>query len=178
MNNKIVFLAVVLIFTFFTHVESKENDESGNFRTYLSLISEEKKAVRLYKKGKYKKAYGLFRETGFTWGLKDSQYYLAFMYLKGQYVDQDIIMGLGLLGVANEAPIKSRLDLFEEIYSKLSQTQKTEVDEKIEELTLQIGVDAKNIKCVETQEVGSRRPLIRCDFYMRSIDGADESDIE
>lgn len=171
------FLSLIFFLLVIYSSQPLSKEDSGKSTTYLSMVSKEKKAVRLYKKGNFKKAYKLFREMGYKWGLKDSQYYLAFMYLKGQFVDQDIVMGMGLLGVAIEAPIKERVELFEEIYNKLTDSQRTEINEKIKELRGQIGIDVKNIKCVETQEVGSRRPIIRCDYYHNYVNGSNEDEI-
>ncbi len=41
-------------------------------------------------------------------GLKEAQYYLDFMYLKGQHVQQSVGLGMAWLGVACETKIPER----------------------------------------------------------------------
>jgi len=40
------------------------------------------------------------------------------MFLKGQYVEQSTLIGMGWLGVAIEAEVEEWEDLFKDIYSK------------------------------------------------------------
>ena len=112
------FYLLYLIFLLTNIVVAKENDAT----TSTNLFSKERHGIRLHRKGDYKKAYKKLYEAA-TWGLKYSQYFLAIMYLKGQYIKQDIIIGMGLLAVENEADIKGRKKLFENIYASLSDKQ-------------------------------------------------------
>jgi hypothetical protein len=148
------------------------NSYSRETTSDLSLFSKERQGIKFYKKAQFKKAYKNISETA-QWGFKDSQYFLALMYLKGQYVQQDIIRGMGYLGVANEAAIKNRKELFDKIYISLTPAMKVQVDARVEEYIGQIGMRAKSIKCSKSQDVGSRVPVINCNFYKKNIGGGE-----
>ncbi|MCF6318393.1 MAG: hypothetical protein L3J83_03800 [Proteobacteria bacterium] len=136
----------------------------------MNLFSKERQGISLHRKQKYEKAFEKLYETA-QWGLKDSQYFLAIMFLKGQFVEQDTVKGMGYLGVANEADIKKRKELFDAVYSTLSSDVKLLVDKRVEEYISKIGVKAKSIKCSELHNVGSRVAVVNCDFYKVNIKG-------
>ena len=142
--------------------------------TDTHIYANERLGIKYHKKGNYKKAFKKLHDSA-MWGLKDSQYFLGIMYLKGQYVEQDIIKGMGYLGVSNEVEIKQRKQLFDNIYKQLSDQQKAAVNIRVEEYIKKIGLKAKSRKCVKTKEmgssVGSRRIVTTCDFYKRNIEG-------
>lgn len=135
------------------------------------LFSIERQGIKLHKKGNYKKAFPKLYKTA-MWGLKDSQYFLGIMYLKGQYVNQDIIKGMGFLGVANEASIKEREELFNNIYNELSDKIKRQVDASIKEFISKIGLDVKGLKCTKTSDVGSRVKVVNCHYYKANVGGS------
>ncbi|HHL31493.1 MAG TPA: hypothetical protein ENJ41_02830 [Oceanospirillales bacterium] len=143
--------------------------------TETYLFSKEREGIRLYRKGKYKKAYKKLYETA-TWGLKDSQYFLAIMYLKGQHVKQDIVIGMGLLAVANESKIKQRVELYDSIYRKLTPAQIQQVDAKVLDYIEKFGMQAKGMKCSKSKDVGSRRPVVNCQYFKSVIGGSYEID--
>ena len=117
--------ALVFFLLFGCQVLAKDENKNTS-TTERTLLSKERVGLRAHKKGDYEKAYKNLYETA-TWGLKDSQYFLGLMYLKGQYVKQDTIIGMGLLAVANEAEIKERRDLYKTIYNSLSASEQSRV---------------------------------------------------
>lgn len=144
--------------------------ENDSRITERALYKKERQGIKLHKKGQYEKAYAKLSETA-VWGLKDSQYFLAMMYLKGQFVTQDIIKGMGYLGVANEANIEARKKLFAQIYERLSEQDKKLVDDKVIDFIAKYGMKIKNIICKETTDLRSRVAIVNCEFYKTSVGG-------
>ena len=169
--TKLYLLFFFFILSLTNIVIAKENEVT----TRTNLFSKERYGIRLHRKGDYKRAYKKLYETA-TWGLKDSQYFLAIMYLKGQYIKQDIIIGMGLLAVANEADVKERNELFENIYASLSDKQRKQVDVKIIDYIGKFGMKVKHLKCSKSFDVGSRRPVVNCEHYMYHVGGHFEID--
>ena len=52
--------------------------------------------------GRYKSAFQLLSDAA-SKGMKESQYLLSLMFLKGEGVDKNILIGLGWLGVAGHS---------------------------------------------------------------------------
>jgi hypothetical protein len=63
-------------------------------KTIFSLRLDEANGIKSYKNGNYKKVFE-YLKTPATWGYKGSQYTIAFMFLKGQYIQQSTLMGMG-----------------------------------------------------------------------------------
>ena len=93
------------------------------------------------------------------------------MYLKGQHVKQDIIKGMGLLGVANEADIKERNELFHQIYSHLTDKQKTQVDQSVIDYIDKYGMKVKGLKCSKAKDMRSRISIVSCRHYKKKVGG-------
>ncbi len=163
-----ILLSVVMI-VIYGHSIAENNSPISE----RALYKKERQGIKLHKKGKYKKAHAKLSETA-VWGLKDSQYFLALMYLKGQFVEQDIIKGMGYLGVANEANIEERKNLFAQIYDKLPGVDQKRVDDRVADYIAKYGMKIKNIICKETAELRSRVAVVNCEFYKTSVGGAFE----
>lgn len=73
--------------------------------------------IILYERGDYKGAFHELSELA-SWGYKDAQYALAFMFFKGHYVEQSTLIGMGWLGVAIESERDDWEALFNDLYSK------------------------------------------------------------
>ena len=80
-----------------------------------SLELDEINGIKSYQKGEYEKSFELLK-TPAAWGYKGAQYTIAFMFLKGQYVQQSTLMGMGWLGVATEVETKEWSDQYRTFY--------------------------------------------------------------
>ena len=117
--------------------------------------------IKAYEKNDFEQAFNKFSYTGQR-GFKDSQYGLAFMFLKGQYVDQSLIIGMGWLGVASETNIEEWKSLFDQLYSKATIEQKIKIDEKVAQYISKFGIETQSVKCRERSRVGSRKRSLDC----------------
>lgn len=126
-----------------------------------SLYQTEKKAMQNYRAEKYAEAYVQLNKTA-PLGFKQSQYYLAFLYLKGQHIKKDMLEGMGWLGVAKESGDKEMVTLYNQLYGAFNQAQKDAVDKKVAEYVLLYGMEQQNIKCEKRKKVGSKRPVLEC----------------
>ena len=86
--------------------------------------------MREYKRGNYQKAFDLLKEPA-SFGYKGSQYVLAFMFLKGQYVQQSTLLGMGWLGVAVEANVKEWREQYNTFYSGATPAQQEQIDKTV-----------------------------------------------
>lgn len=162
-------ILITFLFILSTLTIAKEHTSEWN------ILSKERHGIRLHRKGKYEEAYNKLYDTA-MWGLKDSQYFLGIMYLKGQFVKQDILKGMGYIGVANEADVKRRKEMFNSVYSQLSDKQKSQVDVKVKEYIVKIGLKAKSLKCTKNRDfanAGSRRIVVNCSYYKTNIAGGE-----
>lgn len=162
---------IAISFLSITIISNAADTELIKSTTERNLLSKEMKGIKAHKKGNYKKAYKYLYDTA-IWGRKDAQYFLSLMYLKGQYVKQDIIKGMALLAVANEAKIMERRELYTTIYNALTEPQKSQVDEKAAEYISKFGMKAKGMVCSETQDLGSRNKVINCHTLKSRIGGS------
>jgi len=142
-------IAYLLFLTLSIHVSATTSNRSS-----WKLVKDEAKGVQLYKEGKFEEAYKKLSVTA-KLGLKQSQYFMAFMYLKGQYIEQSVVTGLAWLGVAKESKIKEWSDTYDSIYSKLSKDSKMLVDSRQKLFIEQYGMRAQKVEC-ETRKSSIR----------------------
>lgn len=119
--------------------------------------------IKQYKKGNYEKAFNLLKEPA-AWGYKSSQYTLAFMFLKGNYVQQSTVLGMGWLGVAKEAKVKEWTEQYNTFYAAASDKQKHRIDEIVKEYIKRYGLKSQDVTCRKFINA-SRRADIRCHKY-------------
>jgi TPR repeat protein len=120
--------------------------------------------IAQYKKGNYEKAFHLLKEPA-SLGYKGSQYALAYMFLKGQYVEQSVLLGMGWLGVATEANVKEWQEQFTLFYSYASVQQKQEIDNIVDEYIRRYGLKAQHVTCQKSINTSSNRVDIKCHKY-------------
>lgn len=125
------------------------------------LERQETTGLRYYDRGNYQKAFDELSATAAR-GLKHSQYILAFMFLKGQHVDQSILLGMGWLGVAIESGEPEWIELYESLYQRSTPEQKVLIDAKVAHYIEQYGMVAQNVSCSRRPVAGSRRAESRC----------------
>jgi len=155
------FIIVMMLFS--TSVLATGEKDILKTKTIFALEAQRKAGVRYHKQGNYKKAYEKLSESA-QWGMKQSQYLLGVMYLKGQYVDQRIDVGMAWLGVANEIDIKAWHELFDNLYEKLNAKQKVFIDKKVASYIEYYGMKTMGVSCQERSSGSSRNVKIHCDF--------------
>ncbi len=115
-------------------------------RTFLSLELDQINGIKSYKKGEYEKAFELLK-TPATWGYKGAQYTIAFMFLKGDYVQQSTLLGMGWLGVATEKEIENWSDQYRKLYASATPTQQIQIDKIVEVYIQRYGMRAQHVTC-------------------------------
>lgn len=126
-----------------------------------SLELDEINGIKSYQKGEYEKSFELLK-TPAAWGYKGAQYTIAFMFLKGQYVQQSTLMGMGWLGVATEVETKEWSDQYRTFYSTVTTEQQLKIDGIVKEYIKRYGMKSQNITCTKSSTVLSRRTQHSC----------------
>lgn len=127
----------------------------------VQMYEDEERGLRYYERGEFDRAFEYLSETA-TRGLKESQYILAFMFLKGQHVERSILIGMGWLGVAMESGNEDWINLYDGLYGKANAAQQAMIDGKVEQYRRQYGMRAMNVSCAQQAVTGSRRLERRC----------------
>jgi TPR repeat protein len=151
------------IFIFMFVLFMTGNAFSGDVEHYnlTKTLNDEKSGVRYYKKGNYSMAYEKLSLPA-QMGFKDAQYYLGFMYLKGQHVTQSIEIGMAWLGVASEIGIKDWKNTFNQVYSLLPKEQRESVDIKVDEYIEMYGMKTQRVVCDKKARIGSTKRTVNC----------------
>ena len=125
-------------------------------KTVLSLELDEINGIKYYQKGEYKKSFELLKIPA-TWGYKGAQYAIAFMFLKGQYVQQSTLLGMGWLGVATEMETEDWSEQYRAFYSAATPKQKLKIDKIVDEYIIRYGMKSQHITCKKSATILSRR---------------------
>jgi TPR repeat protein len=133
------------------------------------IYNDEKNGIEDYRKGQYARAFLIFENTA-KLGLKGSQYYLGFMYLKGHHVEMSIETGMVWLGVAAELEIGDWVALYEQIYVKLDAAQQNLIQSKLAYYISKYGMASQKITCEKRASLGSRKKRLYCEKYVPSIE--------
>jgi len=160
MKNLILALTVTLLAlpAFAAHYDKKQIDD---------LYENEASGLRYYKRGDFPKAFSLLSRTA-ALGMKNSQYILGFMFIKGEGVDKNVLIGLAWMGLATELGNDEWVEKYEGLYNSLSDTHKSMVDQKVREYGEKFGASVQGVTCSKTAEVGSRAIRWKC----RKVEGA------
>lgn len=124
-------------------------------------LMQERAGLKLFEQGKYQEAFEKLSELA-AWGYKDSQYVLAFLFLKGQHVEQSTLIGMGWLAMAAESGIEDWVTLFDKLYSAASRSEKLRIDKIIEVYTAKYGMQVQRVTCSKTQKPPSKKIVIAC----------------
>lgn len=133
---------------------------------------QEKWGIIEYQRGNYKEAFEKLSELA-ALGYKESQYALAFMFLKGQHVEQSTLIGMGWLGVASEAGYPEWVELFDKLYNASTKTDQARFDRIIKDYTTKFGMKAQKVSCRKRTRQQSRRVTLDCikdDHYITQHD--------
>ena len=117
--------------------------------------------LKYYKRGEFEKAFSLLQEPA-AWGYKGAQYALAFMFLKGQHVEQSTLLGMGWLGVAKEANVKDWNNQYLSIYSSGTEVDKLKFDKIAGVYISRYGLAAQHVTCGRSKSVTTRMFKIDC----------------
>jgi outer membrane protein assembly factor BamD (BamD/ComL family) len=150
---------VMFISIFLTSCKSTDIERKST----VFLEMKEINGIKQYEKGNYEKAFNLLKEPA-AWGYKGSQYALAFMFLKGNYVQQSTLLGMGWLGVAKEANVKEWTEQYNTFYTTASNKEKKEIDVIVEEYIKRYGLISQDVTCKKAINA-YRRVDIKCHKY-------------
>lgn len=151
-----VYFIILLMASFFVNSDESE----ARHMTMNEIQIAEKLGVNSHKKGNYEKAFIPLTKAA-ELGMKQPQYLLGIMYLKGQYVDQAIDKGMAWLGVANEINKKEWRITYDNVYNMLNAAQKKYVDNKVVEYVGLYGLQAQDVSC----EKRASRERAKKEFY-------------
>lgn len=126
-----------------------------------NIHENENSGLRFYEAGEYEKAFSLLRETAIK-GMKQSQYVLGFMLMKGEGVAKNMLAGIAFVGLATEADDKDWQETYDRLYGALNDQQRALVDERIEEYRGKFGATVQGITCSRTAVVGQRKISVVC----------------
>ena len=152
-------LLAFLVFVCVLPADAQYHD--AKFESIVQMYEDEERGLRYYERGDFDRAFEYLSETAIR-GLKESQYVLAFMFLKGQHVEKSILLGMGWLGVAMESGNENWISLYDGLYGKANATQQAMIDGKVEQYRRQYGMGAMNVSCAQQAITGSRRLENRC----------------
>ncbi|WP_155730557.1 sel1 repeat family protein [Pseudoalteromonas luteoviolacea] len=126
-----------------------------------AIHKQERNGIKLYQQGQYASAFEELGELA-TWGYKDAQYYLAFMFLKGQHVEQSTLIGMGWLGVAAASGITEWVDFYEALYAKATPQMRAKIDTVVADYKQKFGMKAQFVSCRRTQTSTSMKVVMMC----------------
>ncbi len=137
------------------------NGQDSKIESVERLYKQESTGLRHYDRGNFEKAFENLSTTAAR-GFKESQYILAFMFLKGQHVESSLVLGMGWLGVAIESEDPEWIELYQSIYQRASPEQRQFIDVKVAQYVEQFGLVTQNVTCSRRSSAGTRRIESRC----------------
>jgi TPR repeat protein len=111
---------------------------------------------------KYEKAYTKLSSTA-RWGHKESQFYLATMYLQGQGTAQDIPKAWIWLNLALEQRNTDWVIMKRKLAKYIPEPAQQLLEKEIAVYRHKYGAEAKGLSCKATKVVGSNRLEERCE---------------
>ena len=126
-----------------------------------TLYKKEISGIRAYDKGEYETAFEYLSDTAAK-GLKESQYLLSIMFMRGQGTNKSFLFGLAWLGVAIESGDEEWQKTYDTMYQVLNTAQRSMVDEKVQQYVEKYGSGTQGVTCSKRKTAGSRRYELRC----------------
>ena len=105
------------------------NAEMYEMEQIRALYDKELSGVRAYLDGRFESSFRLLSDTARK-GMKESQYLLSLMFMKGEGVDKSVLIGLGWLGVAIESGNEEWNNTFNTLYEAMSDAQRAMIDSR------------------------------------------------
>ena len=84
------------------------------------------------------------------------------MFLKGEYVQQSTLLGMGWLGVATETKTKDWTEQYNAFYGAADSKLKRQIDGIVKEYIKRYGMKAQNITCEKLSSIGALSYNHRC----------------
>lgn len=97
------------------------------------------------------------------WGHKESQFYLATMYLQGQGTSQDIVKAWVWLNLALEQRNSDWVIMKRKLSEHIPEEAQQALEKEVEIFRNKYGADARNLSCRAIRVVGSNRLEERCE---------------
>lgn len=128
---------------------------------YQEVLRQFEQGARSYEKGDFKAAYADLSLAAQR-GVKDAQYLLGFMYLRGEYAPRSIPVGMAWLGTALEVDNDDWLELYTNLYKTLNASQQAFIDAKVDRYIELYGMETQRMTCEFVARTGSRRKVLQC----------------
>ncbi|MFT5209912.1 MAG: TPR repeat protein [Flavobacterium sp.] len=128
---------------------------------FAELQRMENAGVKQFKKDSFKKAYKKLILPA-KQGLKQSQYLIGFMYLRGHHVEQSLVEGLAWIGVAKEAAVDDWSKTYDAVYGLTTEDQRAKLKPLQALYIKRYGLETQQLECVNRSKSGSRRLVIEC----------------
>jgi len=160
-----IIILTILLVTSFNSFAQAPLDPNFAFR-------KERLGLKQFRQGNYKKAFDNLSELA-AWGYKDSQYALAFMFLKGQHVKQSTLIGMSWLALAAESGRKDWVNQFDKFYSFATKEEQLKFDKMIKNYKSKFGMKVQRVTCRKTQKPQSVRWVIDCvkgDYFVHKYE--------
>ena len=163
---------VIVIF----NIYAQGTDE---FITPYEIEQGQYEGAELYEDGEFEEAFSL-SSIAAQRGMKTAQYLMGIMFLKGEYVDQSLAIGMAWLGVAGEADQDDWHATYKQIYETLPANLQAVVDAKLATYIELYGVRTQKIRCARRARTGQRRIEEICgkngsDTPLYSLEGVPEN---
>jgi len=150
-NYKVIFVLIAIL------LNAQAN--AGMHPEYA--LRKERQGIKQYEKGKYKSAFNNLSKLA-AWGYKDSQYVLAFMFLKGQHVEQSTLIGMAWLALAAESGREDWISLYDKLYAAASVNDKNKFDLLIKNYKAKFGMKAQRVTCSKRPNSTSNKIITAC----------------
>lgn len=128
---------------------------------YAQVLRQFEQGAVAYEKGDFETAYADLSLAAQR-GVKDAQYLLGFMYLRGEYAPQSLPVGLAWIGTALEVDNDDWLALYTQVYSRLTPQQQVYIDTRVDKYIELYGMATQRMSCRKTARTGSRRKILQC----------------
>jgi hypothetical protein len=162
-NRKYVYLITSMLFSTSIFASTLPNVEIEDMPRLKSHYNQKvDSALLALNAKKYKKAYRKLSNTA-RWGHKESQFYLATMYLQGQGTTQDIPKAWIWLNLALEQRNTDWIIMKRRLAQHIPEDAQLMLDKEIEIYRNKYGASARGLSCRATKVVGSNRQEERCE---------------
>ena len=153
--------AVLLLSLVSTQNASAQDDPELTQLYFQQILRQFEQGARAYENGDFESAYADLALSAQR-GIKDAQYLLGFMYLRGEYAPQSLPVGLAWIGTALEVDNDDWLELYTQIYTKLTPQQQVYIDSRVDKYVELYGMDTQRLTCQNVARAGSRRKIRQC----------------
>lgn len=143
-----MFKFALLLLATFLLVSCGSTENSRDFKqvSIMDLGFKENRGIKAYRNNEFERAFELLTEPA-QHGYKGAQYAIGFMFLKGQHVEQSVVIGMAWLAVATEADVKDWREQYQQFYDAASAELKAKIDKKAADYIAKYGKITQDITC-------------------------------